>query len=222
MPVLHCLAPYEPLSLDLPGPARRVILDRATPEIFAAGGYWEESEQPGNQALVRVRANQVTLNRITRNLPITVIEDLEAAWQPVRPRAINRGGEIAFDGGVPSPCKPLAELRRDVLTDQESGELQRRADLILQRLSTEPYIRLSGLDWQDASKLLGYLAQQGAALDRVSTGTFPTTGVLDTGVRGNENPLSDGGKWTNPMQSGNSNLQITSNQIDSTAGTSGL
>lgn len=220
MPILHVLAPYEPLPFDLPGPARRVIVDQATPDILADRGYWEESEQPGNRALVRIRAAQSTLDRIVNALPVSLVSNPSRVWQATRSRPIARGGELAFDSGRVSLCKSLADLRRDVLTDQESGDLQRHADTLLQRLETEAYIRASGLDWAYASKLLGYLACHGAPLSRISTGTFPTTGILDTGVRANENPLNDGGKWSNPMQAGNSNLQITGNQIDSTAGTS--
>lgn len=41
--------------------------------------------------------------------------------------------------------------------------------------------------------------------------SFPTQGILDTFTRANENPLSDGGKWTCPYLSPLS-LQIVSNQ----------
>ena len=43
---------------------------------------------------------------------------------------------------------------------------------------------------------------------------FPTTGVLDSGVRSNENPLSDGGKWTNAaLPEAAYNLELLSNVI---------
>ena len=41
---------------------------------------------------------------------------------------------------------------------------------------------------------------------------FPTTGVVDNFNRADENPLSDGGKWTNPWFAGDGNLQVLTNQ----------
>lgn len=42
---------------------------------------------------------------------------------------------------------------------------------------------------------------------------FPTTGLLDSFTRADENPLSGGGNWDGPMYSGGSELLVTSNQI---------
>ena len=48
--------------------------------------------------------------------------------------------------------------------------------------------------------------------------SFPLAAlILDTASRANENPLSDGGKWTNPLKSGNGNLQLSSNHIQITS-----
>lgn len=48
---------------------------------------------------------------------------------------------------------------------------------------------------------------------------FPTTPILDTAVRADENPLSQGGQWASPMLlSTNSPLQISSNQFAPTTG----
>lgn len=49
-------------------------------------------------------------------------------------------------------------------------------------------------------------------------GPFPTTAVLDNGQRANENPISNGSKWSMPMISGYYNGQLLSNAITS-AGT---
>lgn len=46
---------------------------------------------------------------------------------------------------------------------------------------------------------------------------FPTTPILDTATRANENPLSNGGKWGTLTGLGLSNLQITSNKIVGTS-----
>src|SRR5207302_6539774 len=48
--------------------------------------------------------------------------------------------------------------------------------------------------------------------------SFPLAAlILDTASRANENPLSDDGKWTNPLKSGNGNLQLSSNHIQITS-----
>lgn len=39
---------------------------------------------------------------------------------------------------------------------------------------------------------------------------FPTTGILDNFNRAAEDPLSDGGKWSNPLLSGQGSLEVTS------------
>lgn len=215
----YCLAPYERVTQGMPGPARRCIVDQLTPEILADGGYWEEAEISGDRAIVAVRAAPVTVRRLLGNLPVTPLDDPTTVWISHRATPIARGGDLVFDSPRAVATKPLAHLRQEVLTDQASGELQRAAEGIMRRLAHEPYIRLQGYTWPAAAKLLGYLARQGFGLNRVSTGTFPTAPVLDSGVRADENPLSHGGQWTNPAQPGNSNLQIFSNAIRSTQGT---
>lgn len=47
--------------------------------------------------------------------------------------------------------------------------------------------------------------------------SFPTTPILDTATRANENPLSNGGKWGTLTGLGLSDLQIISNQIVGTS-----
>ena len=49
---------------------------------------------------------------------------------------------------------------------------------------------------------------------------FPTTSILDTFNRANENPLSDGGKWSSPILSGDAALKIVSNQCVAGSGQS--
>lgn len=43
--------------------------------------------------------------------------------------------------------------------------------------------------------------------------SFPTTGVLDNTTRADENPLSNGGKWTTPVRTGDERLQLVSNLV---------
>ncbi len=54
----------------------------------------------------------------------------------------------------------------------------------------------------------------------VAAGTFPITSILDNFNRANENPLANG-TWTCPMIGGFANLQIVSNQVDSSGGGDG-
>jgi hypothetical protein len=42
---------------------------------------------------------------------------------------------------------------------------------------------------------------------------FPTTAVLDNTTRADESPLSDGGKWTTPVRTGDEQLQLVSNLV---------
>lgn len=48
--------------------------------------------------------------------------------------------------------------------------------------------------------------------------TFPTTGIIDDFNRADEGPLSNGGKWTNQIRSGDDNLRVDTNQCATIAG----
>ena len=48
--------------------------------------------------------------------------------------------------------------------------------------------------------------------------TFPTTSVLDSFSRANENPLSDAGKWSGPIFNGDNELQVVSDQAATPSG----
>lgn len=65
MPVGWFLAPYkrrvQPLEA---GVARYCAVDDFTAQVLADGGWWEESEGLGDQAVVKVRASQATLTAI--------------------------------------------------------------------------------------------------------------------------------------------------------------
>lgn len=50
-------------------------------------------------------------------------------------------------------------------------------------------------------------------LDAPTLLAFPTTGIIDTGNRADEFPLSDGGKWSNPLLTGSAQLQLVSRLI---------
>ncbi len=173
MPVAHYLVPYEQIE-RLPGqePARRLEIDRATPDV----GYWEEAEIAGNQAIVRVRATKATLDNLAtswrRVRP-------EAHWTEHRDKPVGRGGEIAFDTGVVCATKTLADLASDVLTDAEWTAVLQQADELMRAADKSGYVRIEEESWNRAARLLAVVAKYGYGLDRISTGTFPTTGVVD-------------------------------------------
>lgn len=48
---------------------------------------------------------------------------------------------------------------------------------------------------------------------------FPTTGILDSGVRTNEDPISLGGAWTSPSFGDTNGFRIVSNEIHPNAST---
>lgn len=88
----------------------------------------------------------------------------------------------------------VAALKRDVLDDQSWGELQREAEILAVKADEQGYVRISH-EWPDAARLLVVLGNAGYGLDRVSTGTFPTTSVLET-FTGADNASSIGANWT--------------------------
>lgn len=205
------LAPYETIARGS-RLVRRCVVDQASADIVADGGYWEEAEIDGNQAIARVRCSAATLARITGGLPVTVLDDPTAVWTPTRTKAINRGGEIAWDSGQTLPTKSLAQLTRDVLTDEQSADLVAQAEALMARVAQEGYVRLRGFDWPEAVKLLGYLARQGYGLDTVSTGTFPTQGIRDNFNRADTGPPPSG-SWDYPIDNnGAAGLKVIANQ----------
>jgi hypothetical protein len=200
---------------------RRIPVDNYSEEIFAAGGFWEEAEINGSQAIVRVRAPLVTVNRIKNNLPVTQLADPTLEWTPTRVAPIDRGGEVAFDSGESFATKTLTQLSLDVLSDQESGELQRIAAQLMRRADQEGYVKLVGYSWEFATKILSYLSANGYPLNRISTGTFPTSSVIDDFNRANEGPPPSS-SWDYSLLGGSTNgVKVISNQCGGDAAAAG-
>jgi len=201
--IAHFLAPREPICTVLPGHVFRCVTDVMRQEIDEAGGAITYVHRPGRDSLVRVRAPRVVMQRLKRHCPVRSVTQLEQAV-----RASYRGAGH--------------DLARNVRTYAQHDRLLRIVEQCLASLQRAAYVRLAGLSWPDAAQVLTMLGGMGYGLNRISTGTFPTTSVLDSGVRATENPLSNGGKWTNPAQSGNQNLQLNAGgtAIVSTQGTS--
>jgi hypothetical protein len=196
VPVAYYLSPYEARSVAA-GVGRRVAFDAATADIQAAGGDWTESEidgggNKGNVALVRVRADAATL----ANLATTwqVVADPTLPWTGTRKVPRSAAGEVAWDGGRTAPCRPLAGMLVDVPDDAGLVLRQKLVDALIAKAAKDGYARLSGLPWDEAARVLAACAKAGFPLDRVSTGTFPTTGLLDDFNRANNASL--GANWS--------------------------
>jgi hypothetical protein len=210
--------PY--LHTEKPGhPIRRLVLNDLRQEINECGGYWEEAEIEGDKALVRVRATQAVMNLIKNNLPVTPISDPLHVWTPTRVKAINRGGEIAFDSGQIHHTKTIEQLQMDVLTDEESDDVKRFVEQTIPTIEENGYVRLISTPWPHAAKLLSHFSALGFGLNRISTGTFPTTGILDNFNRADEGPPPSA-SWDWPVL-GVNGAGVISNRMGGTAGTPG-
>lgn len=173
----------------MPGPGRVLPFDQATPAIEAAGGYWSEAEVDGDRAIVRCRAPENLLRELATSY--RRIDDPAAHWTPTRAGLEQRRGEIASRPDVRHRNRRLASLEADVLDDAGADALRRRVDRLTARADREGHVLLRDLPWHEAVRVLCMAARRGYGLDRISTGTFPTTGVLD-----NFNRAAIGTNWT--------------------------
>lgn len=155
-------------------------MDDFTPDILTEGGYWSEGEIDGNRAIVRVRAGDNLIARIKRgsDVPLELIDDPDRFWTPTR-RIVRP--DNSFSSEV--PALPLVEVIKLVPDDTRQGNIQRRAEVIAQQSDREGYVKIP--NDAETNQLLALLNKLGYGLDRVSTGTFPTTSVLDNFNRGN-------------------------------------
>ena len=72
-------------------PTRYCAIDDYTPEIYAAGGAWTETEVLGNRAIVKVRATdaQITaLAGVYKRIPLSRLADLLSTLAPAQRGAI--------------------------------------------------------------------------------------------------------------------------------------
>ncbi len=177
--------------------------------ILAADGFASECEIDGDQAILTVRARQNILTAIGKAYPAC---DPEAVWTPTRAKPRNANGEVALDSGKRSPCKPLALHFSDVLSDADWSALKGQAEALMKRADREGYVRLDKIPHAEMSRLLAIVGGHGYGLDRISGGTFPTTGVLSSFTGVDENPISEGGNWTNAAYTAHG-LQRIGNQL---------
>lgn len=183
MPVGHFLVPYE--YVDQPGDTfwRRLPLADQKSLDFA------EAEIDGDQAIVRVRAKKAELANLAT--AYEKVRDPVALWRPTRKVTVAKGT-------LTRPTRTLESLALDVPDDDVDGEIRRIAEEHAKGADAEGYVRMQGIPWPVAAKILVLLGNAGYGLDRVSTGTFPVNGVLDDFNRG-DNATSLGASWTSGM-----------------------
>ena len=202
---------------------RYCAVDDFTLDVLRDGGEWSEAEVFGNRAIVRVRAGPATLARIARgsDIPIQRIDDPELLRTTLRAKPVGHGGEIAFDSGAFQRCRTLAELLDDVLDDAQQDDVLRAVESLAQQADRQGHVCLRGAPWPRAVKLLALLGRMGYGLDRVSTGTFPTTGLLDNFNRANQGPPPSASWSTDIWGESAGGLRVVSNQCADEAGDGG-
>lgn len=185
------LSPYKWYpSGHAPGPARYCAMNDFTREIRARGGDWSEVRR-GDVAVVRVRAS----SRMIRSLSKV------SAFRPLSETGARR-------------IAPVGRMISDV-PESVSAELQ----ALKGRWAGVGF----GLGWRLPPWLVMSLALTGMPpIDGRwlhpffnQIGAFPTTGILATFTT-TENPLSEGGNFTNPLYNGNGNLEATGGQCKAT------
>jgi hypothetical protein len=137
MPIGWYIVPYEIRITGEPIPTRYCAIDDYTPQIYAAGGQWAETEVLGNRAIVKVRAPAAGLSALDatyRRIPKNRLDDSLADL----PAAI----KVALRDEIQDQGYSLVEIRarfgddlgaytlRDVLRFMASRRLQPRWDWI--------------------------------------------------------------------------------------------
>lgn len=167
-------------------------------EIEAAGGYWAETELPGDRALLKCRAPARLLAKL--DAEIERVDSPEAYWAPL--------AEVA---GTQVATVPLDVLDSVVWDDEKHDAVRRRADELCDKADREGYVRIADPWGPDVASLLAIVGRRGYGLDRISTGTFPTTPILDT-FTGADGTSPPGPNWTNNVAGTGNGLKIMSNR----------
>lgn len=159
-------------------------MDDYSSDIVTVDGQWSESEISGDKALIKVRANQATLTELRK--VYTNVETPVVVWTPTRKEPRANAGEIVLDGkSVATLDYRIVDAR--VFNDQQYDDLKRLVDEYIRLAERDGYVRIVEAEpWKGA--ILKRAAKLGFSLDRISSGTFPTTGILDDFDRDNEGP----------------------------------
>jgi len=169
MSVAHYIIPFEVGTFWDGSPVYQLPLRAANTTIKGSAGEWDWVELGNGTALVRVRASNTLLNGLKRDFGLTVVTDPTTLISQFR-------------------NKTWADLQINVPDDTYLSQLNTLADSLALQADQQGYVRLSRGNWLEETKILNLMAARGYGLDRVSTGTFPTTGLLDDFTRANEGP----------------------------------
>jgi len=181
------IAPYKWYTINGKD-IRYCAMGDFTKDIQADDGDWTEAEIDGDKAIVLVRASTTTLTRIGKgsDVAITSIEDPKPYWKPMRISPIN---------GVEYENRTLEDINAYFFDDQGWGNFKALAETIASEYNTkQSYVKIAKGEWRVTAQLLVLLGKAGYKLDKISTGTFPTLGVLDNFDRANATTVGAG--WT--------------------------
>ncbi len=171
-------------------------------DILADGGWATEAEIDGDRALIFADVSKALAKTIATSFE--VVEDPTTVWTKTRKKPQNANGEVAF-GAKRSPCRSIEDAVAEA-TGQRA--LMRTAEALITRADKEGYVRLDKMQHAEMCRLLAIVGGHGYGLDRISGGTFPTTGLLDQ-----FNRAAIGATWTTPMYGFGGALQIVSSTL---------
>ncbi len=132
-------------------------------DILAADGFASECEIDGKRAILTARAPQKLLNKFGKQI------DPEVEWTSTR--AKSKGKRV--------PTKLLATHLSEVLNEAEWKKVKEQSEALMRRADKEGYIQIGAPTILESRRLLAIVGSHGYGLDKISTGTFPTTSVID-------------------------------------------
>lgn len=196
MPTAYLLTPYliEPNGAGL---ARVPELSQQfDAQIIGDDGAYVCAEIHGNQALCHVRASAATLADLALAFP--VVANPALAWKPTYGTHQLVAGNIVPHPSRRHPAKPVEVLTDEVLSDVELDGVKAILDgYVLEMQQGGKVILPRNLRGTVKNELLIRAARAGFGLNKLSTGTFPTQGVLDNFDRANAQTL--GANWANNL-----------------------
>jgi hypothetical protein len=204
------IAPYKQREKSRT-PTRYCAMDDFTAQIAADGGAWAESEIDGNIAIVRVRASDDLLKKIAggSDVEFKSVDNPTKEWTITRKQPAVRDGEIIFRSDKLVASLPLASVATMVPDDALWRDILREAEQIARQADRDGYVRIA--KGAHTNHLLGVLGKWGYGQNKVSTGTFPSTGILDNFNRADENPITTA-TWTCVYE----HFRVLSNQCEGT------
>ena len=185
MAIAWYISPYKQPT-DTIRPTRYCVID----DFSSIIDYWQETEIEGDQALVKVRAIDATLTELGK--AFTPVSDPRKIWTPTRTKPRNADGEIVLDGPKVATLD-WHIIDKCVFDDAKYDDLLRRVDDYILLAERDGYVKIIEVE-PERSLILQRAGKLGFGLDKISPGTFPTTGVLDTFDRADAATL--GANWT--------------------------